>query len=266
MILGICGREGAGKTTIADQISPPIDPTYIEINHPWAYVVSQFMDISYEDACRIVPKTCKFMEIEDLEIRDLLETIFTAMNAEFPGFLKHVPKKSYVPTSIVPNEWVQITLADPLKNICAVLSRFSHKLLLGRTQKSRLNREHKYIRFGSKIINGRDLLQIVGTDVFRNRIDPDLWVNLARNKIKKNPQINFVIPDVRFENEYALINELGGELICVVRDMQDLEIMQADRESHQSKWKFLEFCQDSNIILNDSSIESLQKTISIIAF
>lgn len=66
---------------------------------------------------------------------------------------------------------------------------------------------------------GRSLLEYLGTDVARG-IDPDVWVrHLAkviesRQRMKRgiDPELRFVIPDVRFPNEFDMVQALGGEM------------------------------------------------------
>lgn len=66
----------------------------------------------------------------------------------------------------------------------------------------------------------RDLLQMTGTDVAR-AIDDSHWIKYARNKYKElvfnNADVQFIITDVRFENELQLVHELGGTMIQVNR-------------------------------------------------
>ncbi|CAM0020796.1 deoxynucleoside monophosphate kinase [Vibrio phage D484] len=67
----------------------------------------------------------------------------------------------------------------------------------------------------------RDLLQMTGTDVARS-IDEQHWINYARNKYNElvfnTPDLKFIITDVRFENELALVQELDGTMLQVNRN------------------------------------------------
>jgi len=62
---------------------------------------------------------------------------------------------------------------------------------------------------------GRALLELMGTDVCR-RVDPDIWVNKMFDEIRNTPG-HIVIPDVRFQNECNLIQQMGGQVIKVTR-------------------------------------------------
>ena len=62
----------------------------------------------------------------------------------------------------------------------------------------------------------RRLLQALGTDVGRNMISEDVWVDVMRHKIT-NTEGNFVFTGVRYHNERALLRELGGTAVWVNR-------------------------------------------------
>lgn len=62
----------------------------------------------------------------------------------------------------------------------------------------------------------RRLLQRMGTEVGRELIDDDLWVNLLFAKL--NNQTNYIVSDVRFENEAKRILEYNGVVIHIQRD------------------------------------------------
>ena len=53
----------------------------------------------------------------------------------------------------------------------------------------------------------RYLMQTLDTEWGRYTVNGDLWVNVMRNHIQKNPHV--IISDVRFENEAKLVREFG---------------------------------------------------------
>lgn len=66
----------------------------------------------------------------------------------------------------------------------------------------------------------RRFLQNLGVTV-RDRIDPDAWANVVRRQIlagEQAGQINFVITDVRFPNEFEMLEDLGALLVKVTRN------------------------------------------------
>lgn len=68
----------------------------------------------------------------------------------------------------------------------------------------------------------RQLMQSLGTEWARNTVHPDVWVMLAEQNLdyitkSLGAVIGFVVSDVRFENEAALIRQRGGTIIHIFR-------------------------------------------------
>lgn len=60
-----------------------------------------------------------------------------------------------------------------------------------------------------------ELLQIVGTEIGRERIDPDLWVHLLEGRIRELIALGipWIVTDVRYENEIRMVLRLGGVVL-----------------------------------------------------
>ena len=103
----------------------------------------------------------------------------------------------------------------------------------------------------------RQMAQTLGTEWGRELIHQDIWVIATANAIhqvhSKNPHINFVIPDVRFENEARWIMNQGGVIIEITRE----GILQVERHSSEDgiPLGLIDF-----IINNNHDIEYLQNT------
>lgn len=103
---------------------------------------------------------------------------------------------------------------------------------------SRCNSRNKERGAIQEVITVRQAMQLVGTDLFRDKFHPDTWVNALFSNYKKlrnlcknhNKQIkewglcekehtypNWIITDLRFENEAQAIKDRGGVLIRVNR-------------------------------------------------
>jgi hypothetical protein len=71
----------------------------------------------------------------------------------------------------------------------------------------------------NKTENARWLMQKLGTEIFRNQVDPDYWVKRGGAIISLLLKLgDVVIDDVRFPNEAQYISDKGGLLVRVVRD------------------------------------------------
>lgn len=66
----------------------------------------------------------------------------------------------------------------------------------------------------------RPLLVCWGTEIIRNHIDKDYWINLAKKTVEINRKNNVssIITDVRFENEFDWIKSEGGVCIFIDRE------------------------------------------------
>jgi hypothetical protein len=112
--------------------------------------------------------------------------------------------------------WLEVSWAEPLKEIIGRgLFGLNDAQMYGDT-------ESKEAIIPEWNMSAREILQKVGTDMFRQHICDDFWVRIGIRNIKKclaqNPNINIVISDTRFPNEANAIKELGGYLIWVHRD------------------------------------------------
>jgi hypothetical protein len=108
------------------------------------------------------------------------------------------------------HEFIPLAFADPVKRGLEAMFRLDHKWLNDTEAK-----EQDIPELG---VSGRVLMQTLGTEWGRNLIDENIWVDLMRRKILMLDTYDIVVTDVRFDNEAALIQELGGTLITVVRE------------------------------------------------
>ena len=100
----------------------------------------------------------------------------------------------------------------------------------------------------------------------RNGFFDGVWVSFVRKRIIENPEINFVIPDVRFVNEADIIKGLGGKVWCVkrgpdplwCRQYVDLDIEPTD--VHSSEWRWAKVAFDHNIY-NEGTIDDLKSQV-----
>lgn len=66
----------------------------------------------------------------------------------------------------------------------------------------------------------RQLLQWIGTDIFRTHVQDDIWILHLQSRIAKlrqsHPSLHILVTDVRFQNEADCIRKLGGVIIRIV--------------------------------------------------
>lgn len=135
--------------------------------------------------------------------------------------------------------------ADPLKDCCELLFNLS---------KEQLNDEHlKETIDVNWQMTPREIMQKVGTDLFRNHFNKDFWLLLFKQWYLKNSNQNIICTDVRFQNEADLIKNLGGIIIKIDRHNNTID-------SHESESLNIDFYD--YIIYNHDSLENYISNIN----
>ena len=79
--------------------------------------------------------------------------------------------------------------------------------------------KEKTFRIGmNTVLTGREILQKVGTEMFRETLCDDFWVFRLMKVIKAQPAFFFIITDVRFPNEVKAVENMGGIIIHLNRE------------------------------------------------
>lgn len=103
--------------------------------------------------------------------------------------------------------------ADPLKKICQILFELEveqlHDPLLKETIDDRWN------------LSPRQMFQRIGTDLFRNHYDRNIWLeHFTQWYYKHREKYPIVCNDVRFQNECDLIHQLGGIVVKIEKSSE----------------------------------------------
>lgn len=110
--------------------------------------------------------------------------------------------------------FVRFHMGQPLKDMLLALG-LSVEDVAGSPEQRR--RPHELL--GGK--SPREALSTLGTDWGRNMITPDLWANAIRSKIRNHlasaEAAPIVIDDLRFPNDWAVVNEFEGQILAVRR-------------------------------------------------
>ncbi|SKB50576.1 adenylate kinase [Luteibacter sp. 22Crub2.1] len=112
---------------------------------------------------------------------------------------------------------VKMSFADPLRVFVSNITGIPYPELVDGPAK-----EAPLAEFGGK--SPRQMMQTLGTEWGRELIHPDIWIAAARRRLEDHltwdaplrPHIA-VFADVRFENEAAMIRELGGRIVHLSR-------------------------------------------------
>lgn len=98
----------------------------------------------------------------------------------------------------------------------------------------------------------RRLLQVFGSEVGRDLIDEQIWIELTMNGMKSNG--NFVISDVRFRNEAEEIKYQGGQVWRITRAINSTIDFHRS-ETELDSWNFDQY------IPNNGSVEDLRNEV-----
>jgi hypothetical protein len=257
MLLAICGYEDAGKSTITDMLCGA-DNT----NSNYACINSDHIDLF------INPKEYVTNELEcKEEIIYQLMRKFVDSNWEWDWCKEKISVAKGKSQYTNEKKWKSVSFADPLKKVCSILLDYPYLILLGLGKEERKQREILktacYNICGS--LTGRQLLEYMGTDVFRNHLDDNIWIKLMSNKCKNylNSGHSVVISDLRFSNEKDMLLSMGGKLMLVYRNIKELEPI--DRNLHPSKWLYQTFINDASYTIeNIGTLDELCKKISFL--
>jgi len=146
----------------------------------------------------------------------------------------------------------KLSFAETLKDIVSIIFSWDRKLLEGNTTKSRKFREtidNWWSKELQKEITPRKMLQFIGTDLFRNNFHKDIWVKIIERKLINNNSKNIVITDCRFLNESEIIKKLGGIIIKINRNINNIDIHSSEQQITTIKPNY--------IIENDKDINHL---------
>ena len=176
--------------------------------------------------------------------------------------------KGTVADILVDQGFKKVSFADKLKDGVSTIFGWDRAMLEGDTDESRTWREQRDDFWSAETkmeVTPRLVLQLFGTDCMRNGFDDGVWVSLLKKTILDNPG-NYVVPDVRFENEIAMLRDIGGEVWEVQRGRTPewpikYEITGVEpAEIHPSEWRWIKSRKDV-VIENNSTLAELNRQV-----
>ena len=191
MILGISGRKQSGKSTtgnfiVSSKLAELGISHKIDIDAEGRIVVSDlFGDSNYAGVLDV------FVKSNDYMIQKLHEVL---------------------------DPYVKIySFADPLKqDICMNILGLNYEQCYGSDDEKNALTDLTWPDSTNRM-SARDIMQYVGTDIFR-KMKSDVWVSATINRIQKEkPQIA-LITDCRFPNEVSSIKDAGGLVMRLTRN------------------------------------------------
>ena len=182
------------------------------------------------------------------------------------------------------HKFVKVSFASALKDATASIFSWPRDLLEGDTDESREWREQVDPYWSAKFgytVTPRIMLQQFGTNVCREYLDDNIWINCVEKKLQEHSKnkLNTIITDVRFPNEVKMLRNVGGKVFRVKRGQDpewwdlaakansksDIDLITNKLEIEYnlliSEWAWVGTSFDS-IINNDSTIDALEEKVT----
>ena len=172
--------------------------------------------------------------------------------------------------SVHPNYIHIASFADALKDACVLIFGIAREDMETEEGKQKLTKVRwpQYDEAGmgchaiwrpstsNSFMTVREVLQFVGTDLFRNQLDPDIWVQSVFRKPWGEDDI-VIIADARFSNE-ADIAKQNGILIRIERDTG------LESDGHKSETALDDYEGYNYTVSNNSTADNLVAALSIL--
>lgn len=234
-LIALCGQKGSGKSTCGEFLD---SAGYTQVS--FAKKLKDLVSTIYN----LDRKKLEGLTEEDRQWRETkLPTLFCSKGHQIVW-----EKRSSVIQSLRLVYGIQLTddytqTFDRLPGMTALDIYGSVRVLVA---------EHLY----GKQHSPRELLQIIGTEVFRS-IHPDTWcIALGRDiKPSLDTGARFVITDCRFENEVAWVKRMGGKVVYIERPGLSAEDSHASEQTDSIK-PLADY-----VITNSSTLEELQEQV-----
>jgi hypothetical protein len=147
--------------------------------------------------------------------------------------------------------------ADPLKDdICMNMFNLSYIQCYGEDyNKNELIDAY----WEGEQLSARDLMQLIGTDLFR-KLNPNVWVNALLNKIKRSNRQVVIVSDCRFPNEVEAIKNSGGLVFRLNRNPhKSTHISESILDSHCYDWNNFDATLNNEHMTVREQYEKLKK-------
>lgn len=160
--------------------------------------------------------------------------------------------------SLYPTSSVVYNFADPLKKgICIDILGLSYDQCYGTDEEKN---ELVDCYWENNQLSAREVMQIVGTDIFR-KMKHNVWSDSIVRRIKQqNPKIA-IIADCRFPNEVDAIKSVGGIVIKLTRNPYN------SNHSSETALDISEYNQNNfDLIIDNETLSIVEQNNEIIKF
>lgn len=246
IIIGISGKKQSGKTSLCEYLS-----------------------------MRLVLDSKKAQNDEYKKI-NLIQDEYGLIHLEDnEGNSLNVSKYAIDIKNTIANNIKTYNFADPLKKIiCNQMLGLDINFLYGNDKQKNQYTQYDWDKMPLEVrkkygdidepktgkMTYREIMQVVGTDIFREMFYQDVWIDFTMNLINHVPNAKICfIPDVRFPSEVKSIVKNGGYVIRLSRSLYE--------DSHPSETSLDDYIfsqHKENAYLVDNSVMSIDEKNKII--
>jgi hypothetical protein len=168
------------------------------------------------------------------------------------------------------HNFIKISFATVLKDVLSVLFSWNRDMIEGNTKESRDWRE-TVDEWWSKKLNipnftPRWAMQNIGTDLFRNHFNSNIWIFALEKKLETLKDKNVVITDCRFENEYNFMKNITySKVLFFYIERCEPPYWFYDKnfpeDLHISEYEWINYIDNATKITNYGTIDELNKKI-----
>jgi hypothetical protein len=108
-----------------------------------------------------------------------------------------------------------IAFADPIKDTCQTVFQWDNEHVRGEKKEE----VDPFWEFSP-----RWAMQTIGTELFRDGIDEDVWVKSLLARIDASDKKRFAVTDVRFPNEVEHLQKAGADLVYIRRPEKEPDL------------------------------------------
>lgn len=266
MIIGISGKMQSGKDTVAKIIQ------YLIMNNKKPF--NEFAKLS--DGKRATYSHWKTVRFAD-KLKDIV--------CMLTGCTREELEDETFKNKLLPLEWIRYGYADGFIKKYVGDGNMGEPIMINKQcdkERYEIELRTNWQTAYKAHLTYREMLQAVGTNLFREQFHNDTWVNATMadyisstkystdfytgDKTVKFP--NWIIPDVRFPNEAKAIKDRGGILIRVEREDERSRFSRNEGDKskyyHPSEVALDDYESFTHTIENNSTIDDLIHEVQII--
>jgi hypothetical protein len=157
---------------------------------------------------------------------------------------------------------IKVSLADQLKIICQKMIHLFYNVDIPLQDFYDMRKKEaiqpELPQFANKPFKIRNILQLVGTEIFRDLISKSLWCHIVKDKYLDSKQYDVVvISDVRMPDELDFFQKLPDVKFLTIRIVRpNRDLISLDNQKHSTEQHILDLPVQHEII-NDGSLMDL---------